>query len=173
MPECRICKKQINKDNDDWVMPSKNFYYHRKCYEDWKMSTPVTDEGYRAFIYDFLGRDMKFSYDWHMIQAQIDKFVKDKKTIKGIFYTLKYFYEIKGGDWDKGHGGIGIVPFVYNEACAYWVEKENRNKGIVAQIEKQMKEASLRDKVVVRQTKKKKKEYKMNFDEIAAMEDEE
>ena len=173
MAECRICKRQINKDNDDWIMPSKNWYYHRKCYEDWKQSTPATDEEYRTFIYDFLSRDMKFSYDYHMIQAQIDKFVKEKKTIKGIFYTLKYFYEIKGGDWDKGHGGIGIVPFVYNEACTYWVLKEQTNKGIVAQIEQQMKEASLRSKKVITHDKKKKKVYKMNFEAIEAMEDDE
>ena len=44
MPHCRICKVEIDKENDDWIMPSKNYYYHRKCYEDWKQSTPATDE---------------------------------------------------------------------------------------------------------------------------------
>lgn len=172
MPICRICKEKINKEKDDWIMPSNLYYYHRKCYEDWKASTPVTDREYKSFIYDFISRDLKVSYDYHMIEAQINKFVKENKcTIKGIFFTLKYFYEVKKNDWDKGHGGIGIVPFVYNEACNYWILREKESNGIVAQIERQMKEAEKREvKTVVRQNKKKKK-YTMDFDEIERMED--
>lgn len=173
MPICRICKVEINKEKDDWIMPSKNFYYHHKCYEDWKTSVPATDEQYKSFIYDFISRDLKASYDFHMIEAQLKKFIKENKyTMKGIFFTLKYFYEVKHNDWDKGHGGIGIVPFVYNEACTYWVLKERQSSGIVAQIEKQMREAESREKkVVVRQSKKKKK-YEMDFDAIERMGDE-
>ena len=66
MPHCRICKVEIDKENDDWIMPSKNYYYHRKCYADWKESTPATDEEYKAFIYDFIARDLKVPYDYHM-----------------------------------------------------------------------------------------------------------
>ena len=33
---CRICGKEINRllevDGIDWIMPSKNFYYHLDCY---------------------------------------------------------------------------------------------------------------------------------------------
>ena len=36
--QCRICKEkfdtsQLIKDID-WVMPSKNWYYHKNCYDD-------------------------------------------------------------------------------------------------------------------------------------------
>jgi len=108
-----------------------------------------------------------------MIEAQLKKFVKENKyTMKGIFFTLKYFYEVKHNDWNKGHGGIGIVPFVYSEACTYWVLKERQSSGIVAQIERQMRAAESREKkVVIRQSKKRKK-YEMDFDAIERMEDE-
>ena len=172
MPHCRVCKVEIDKEKDDWIMPSKNWYYHRKCYNDWKQSTPATDEEYRAFIYDFIARDLKVSYDYHMCKAQIDKFVKEGKTVKGIFFTFQYFYEIKHGDWNKGHGGIGIVPFVYNEACTYWVEQERRTKGIVADIERQMRTAAERKQKVVRQTEKPKK-YEVDFSVLDDLEDEE
>ena len=117
MPHCRVCKIEIDKEKDDWVMPSKNWYYHRKCYQDWKQSTPATDAEYKAFIYDFISRDLKVSYNYHMCEAQREKFVKEGKTNKGIFFALKYFYEVKHGDWEKGHGGIGIVPFIYGDSC--------------------------------------------------------
>ena len=40
MPECRICHMPIDKvrqkENIDWIMPSKGWYYHKECYETWK-----------------------------------------------------------------------------------------------------------------------------------------
>ena len=173
MPHCRICKVEIDKENDDWIMPSKNYYYHRKCYEDWKQSTPATDEEYKAFIYDFIARDLKVSYDYHMCKAQIDKFVREGKTVKGIFFTLKYFYEVKHGDWNKGHGGIGIVPYVYNDACAYWVSREKKTKGVVAEIEHQMREAEKRTKKVVTQKKVQPRKFTVDLSAIEEMEDDE
>jgi len=174
--ECVLChvrniKRSEMVEEVDYIRKGTK-YYHMKCYRDWKESTPAADEEYKAFIYDFLSRDLKVSYDYHMIEAQLKKFTKENKSMKGIFFTLKYFYEIKKNDWDKGHGGIGIVPFVYIEACNYWVARERESNGIVAQIERQMREAETREKkVIVRQTKKKKK-YEMDFDAIERMEDE-
>lgn len=172
--KCRICKGEINRNVEtDWIMPSRNWYYHEKCYKDWKKSTPTQDEQYISFIYDFISRDMKVQYDYHMCETQRKKYVNEKNmTNKGIFFTLKYFYELKGGDWEKGHGGLGIVPYVYNEACTYWVEQERKSKGIVAQIEAQMKKAAERDSKVIKK-KEVKKKSKINLAIIEEMEDEE
>lgn len=172
MAECRICHVPIDKENDDWVMPSKNWYYHRQCYEDWKKSEPLKDEEWRPFIYDFLSRDLKVSYNWHMCQAQIKKFTKESMTVKGIYFALKYFYQVQHHDWDKGNGGIGIVPYIYTESCEYWARQERLNKGIVAEIERQLREATERDRKVV--TKKKSpKKITVDLSAIAEMEDEE
>jgi hypothetical protein len=92
-------------------------------------------------------------------------------TVKGIFFALKYFYEIKGGDWNKGHGGIGIVPFIYNEACTYWYNREKKTKGVVAEIERQMREAEQRQKKVVTQKKIEPRKFTIDLDAIAGMED--
>lgn len=173
MAECRICKQLIDKEKDDWVMPSRNYYFHRKCYEDWKKSEPLVDDQWRPFIYDFISRDLKVSYNYHMCEAQINKFLKEKMTMKGIYFTLKYFYEVKHNDWEKGHGGLGIVPYVYNEACAYWVEQERKTKGIVAEIERQMREAAERQEKVVVHKSLPKKKVKVDLGAIAEMEDDE
>lgn len=174
MAQCRICKIEIDKEKDDWVMPSKNYYYHRKCYEDWKKSEPPKDEKWIPFIYDFISRDMKFSYNYHMCEAQRKQFIKDGKgTNKGIFFALKYFYEIKQGDWEKGHGGLGIVPYIYNEACNYWIEQERKTKGIVADIERQLREAENRTKKVVVQKQIQPRKMKIDLNSIEEMEDDE
>lgn len=174
MAHCRICKTEIDKDNDDWVMPSTNWYYHRSCYENWKKATPASDEEYKAYIYDFISRDLKASYDYHMCEAQRKKFVKENKmTNKGIFFALKYFYQIKHNNWDKGHGGIGIIPYIYTESCEYWIAQERKSSGIVAEIEAQMRDAAERQKTVVKKKETKPRKFAVDLSAIADMEDEE
>ena len=46
MAQCRLCKIEIDKEKDDWVMPSRNYYYHKKCYENWKKAQFKNDEEY-------------------------------------------------------------------------------------------------------------------------------
>lgn len=42
-------------------------------------------------------------------------------TYTGMLKTLKYFYEVRGNSIEKAEGGIGIIPWVYDEAFTYWV----------------------------------------------------
>ena len=101
MAQCRLCKIEIDKEKDDWVMPSRNYYNHKKCYENWKKAQPDNDEAYVDLIYDFIARDLKVTYDYWVCEAQRKKFLKEKMTNKGILFALKYFYEVKHGDWEK------------------------------------------------------------------------
>ena len=174
---CRVCGGDIDRNIDlegkEWIMASRNYFYHRKCYEDWKHAVPATDEEYHDYIYDFISRDLKVPYDYHMCEAQRKKFLKEKMTNKGIFFALKYFYDIKHNDWDKGHGGIGIVPFIYTESCNYWVKREQQSAGTVAEIERQMREAAERTKIKIKKQNPKKEKYKVDFSVLDDLEDEE
>lgn len=172
---CRICReKNIDRDNQiegvDWINPKTNYFYHKSCYDSWKKSEPNEDAEYKEFIYDFISRDMKVPYDFHKCEAQRKKFLKENMTNKGIFYSLKYYYELKHGDWNKGYGGIGIVPYIYKEACTYWANKERQNKGILQSIEEQMKKAQTQEVKVIHK-KKKKKKADFDFEKIELMED--
>lgn len=168
---CRICKEEIDKNKEtDWIMPVRNFYYHKSCYKSWKESEPTEDELWKDFIYDYISRDLKVAYDYWICETQRKKFIKDNMTNKGIFFALKYFYDVKHNDWDKGHGGIGIVPYIYTESCTYWANKARINKDILNQIEEQMKESHNRATKTIRK-KKRKKQIKADFSIIAEMED--
>ena len=174
--QCRLCKGKIDRnidpDGKDWLMASKNYFYHRQCYKNWKKAELKDDEDYVDLIYDFIARDLKVTYDWWVCEAQRKKFVKEKMTNKGILFALKYFYEVKHGDWEKGHGGIGIVPFIYSDACAYWAARERQSAGTIAEIERQMREAAERKKVSVSK-KKEKPKYEVDFSVLDGLEDEE
>lgn len=68
------------------------------------------------------------------INKQIDKFVKENQyTYSGIHRSLIYFYEIKKNPIDKANEGLGIVPWIYEDARRYYYElwlaqQKNTNK---------------------------------------------
>ena len=175
---CRICGEEIDRNADpegkEWLMTSRNYFYHKKCYENWKNAQLDDDEQYVDLIYDYIVRDLKQSYDWWVCETQRKKFIKDNKmTNKGILFALKYFYEVKHGDWEKGHGGIGIVPFVYSDSCAYWAARERQSEGIIKEIEQQMREASTRKKIHIKKKEIKPKKYQVDFSVLDDLEDDE
>ena len=51
---------------------------------------------------------------------------------------MKYFYEIKKGEWEKSHGGLGIIPYVYQESLQYWATMTKKQANIMEEIEAQM-----------------------------------
>ena len=165
MPECRICHYPIDKKPEtegiDWIQPSRGWYFHKTCYDTWK-AAPATDEEWVSMIFDFLARDMKVKYNYHLCKAQIEKFWKDNKiNPKGIYFTLKYFYEVKHNSWEKGHGGLGIVPWVFDDAKQYWIEQERKKRGFLKELEAQSKE-----RAVIKITRKEKTRDKYNLDDI-------
>ena len=164
MPECRICHMPIDKkkgEGTEWIMPSQNWYYHKECYDTWR-AAPATDEEWVDMIFDFLARDMKVSYNYFLCKQQIENFWKKQKiNPKGIYFSLKYFYEIKGNSWEKGHGGIGIVPYVFDDAKAYWAERERKKHGFMKQIEQEAKE-----RTVIKITRTPRRREKYDLDSI-------
>ena len=175
MPICRICGATINPKKEiegvDWCRPSVNYYYHVKCYEDWKVSKPSKDDEWIPLIYDFLSRDLKVTYNYFLCETQRKKYIKENKfTNKGIYFTLKYFYEIKKNQWDKGHGGIGIIPYTYKDSVNYWIEQEHKKRGFIEAIETQLKERSEREIKKIKQPQKAKEKIKYSLDDIGGEE---
>lgn len=180
---CRLCKKEINrtiqKENEDWIMRSRGWYYHCSCYDDWIKkkddihTNDMDEELWKDAAYQYLHRDLRISIDFVKFDSQWKNFRKQGKTAKGIYFSLRYFYEIKKGDADKAQEGIGIIKFIYTEAGAYWVERESKERGIVAKIEEQIRQMHNQDvkKVTSKQTTKKKKIQDLSA--ISLMEDDE
>jgi hypothetical protein len=186
---CRVCKQEFNRldpalvENIDWVQPVKKFYYHKKCYEDFAnkkgkisegdITLEAEDEVWRSAVYDYLKRDIKILVDYPKFISQWNNLLKDGKTAKGIYFTIRYFYEVEKGDPSKADGGIGIVSYTYEKGTTYWGERNQKDKGIVAAIEKQILEAANQNIVNVK-LKKQKRAAKSAADALAAvdMEDE-
>lgn len=171
---CRICGQEINRDKEDgWMNPSRNYFYHTSCYETWaKKKNDIHSEAdeklWKDAVYDYLQRVIKISVDYPKFNNQWSSFVKKGRTPKGIYFTVRYFYEVLKGEKDKAQGGIGIVDYIYEEACEYWCKKETRDSGIVARIEEQMRAEQAREVKVVRQPQKRKRKVP-TFEDIERM----
>jgi hypothetical protein len=183
---CRICKGEIDRDNQhDWIMPQEKWYYHSACYEDFGKKKGAIKEGdltieadddlWKSAVYDYLKRDVKISLNFTKFQSQWNNFLKKGMTAKGIYFTLRYFYEIEKGDKTKSENGIGIVPHVYERGTCYWGERNLRDKGICARIEAQILQRIEKEKnmKIIFQPPKPRKLPVVDLSIIADMEDEE
>lgn len=126
--ECLYCKKLINKTDKDVIKFRVNCFAHISCKqkEDERKKTP--EEELYLYIIDLFNVDavpLK-------VKRQISQYVKEYNyTYSGILGTLKYCYEIKKNSLEKANGGIGIVPYLYQEARSYYArlyELQNKNK---------------------------------------------
>ena len=91
-------------------------------------------------------------------------------TAKGIYFALKYHYEINKGDVTKSENGIGIIPHIYEDSRNYWTRREEREVGLIAAIEEQIKQAAAQNIIKVN-LRKAKKPTKTAADVFAAIED--
>lgn len=183
---CRSCHVAIDRDaQDDWVMPGgKGWYYHISCYEDFvkkkgairesDISVEVEDDVWKSAVCDYLRRDLKIAINYSKFNSQWASFLKKNMTAKGIYFSLRYFYEIAHGDPKKSENGIGIVPHIYAEGTSYWGERNQRDKGICARIEAQIKQAEAEKVVIIhRQRQPKKNKREIDLSVLADMEDDE
>ena len=185
--QCRICKEKFNRldpnliEGVDYVKPSNRMYYHKRCYDEYQNSkcdihATKGDDFWFTALWDFLSKDLRYSFNYVKVSSQWNSFLKKKMTAKGIYFAAKYFYEIKKEDVTKSENGIGIIPHIYEESREYWIGREERDRGIVAAIEQQIKE-SQNQKVIVLKLKPPKKKKVLSAAErlaiIADLEDDE
>lgn len=127
---CAYCKKPLSKKDEDCVMIGNNKYVHKACQELEEKREKTDKEQLEDYIKDLF----QISYIDPRVKGQIKKYIDEYNyTYSGIRKALIYHYEIKGGDKSKANGGIGIVPYVYQNAYEYhynlWLAQQ-KNKDV-------------------------------------------
>lgn len=139
---CAVCKQRFDRDKYKAVLVSSRRYAHASCVgalspeEDKQEKDRQALEAYIIKLFDLDHMDGRIS-------LQIKKYMQEHSeySYSGIKRTLEYFYEIKHNPIDKANGGIGIVPWVYEEARRYFynqwlLSQKNADKDISAYIPK-------------------------------------
>lgn len=127
---CQKCRQPLNKLTDEYIQTSAG-YIHQDCItpEEWDKSR------LHKYITELFG--LKAPGPVNM--ALIKKFISNNGyTYKSIYYTLKYYYEIKHGSIEKADERIGIVPYIYEEAKQYYENLQKTQIKILNNVEKHL-----------------------------------
>ena len=180
--ECKVrdIDPNILEEGKDYIKRGTH-YYHKSCYElrEKRKKNPnikdeATDDFWKDAAYDYLKKIVKvemstlFFKQWYSYLNQKGA----DYTAKGLYFAILYFYEIRNGDKNKANGGIGIIPYIYDESRRYWYDRESKQHGIIEQIEKQIHDATQREQIVITK-KKENKKYQVDFSILDELEDEE
>lgn len=133
--KCPYCDKYFYRDVEEFVQINKTRYAHKACYE--RHTAELTQEERDLEI---LNKFIKKLFNIDTVSEKIKRQIKDyhdnkNYTYSGIYKSLVWFYEIKKHPIDKANGGIGIVPYVYEDARNYYTamwmaQQQNQAKPI-------------------------------------------
>lgn len=172
--QCRLCKVRFDTEKEGFVLVGKKAYYHEHCYEEWmhgrnNVKTSGSEDFWYESVVDFLYRDVRMSINFSKLQKQWESFIKPEKqmTPKGIYFAIRYYYNVMHGNKEKALGGIGIVPSIYKESAQYWTDLEMKKTGTLESIIEQIKSRQNRDvQIITKKTSKKKDKSRFNLDDI-------
>jgi hypothetical protein len=117
---CSVCGKRFDRDKIPFRQTSSRRYAHVECavaQETTKKQEDLDKEELEKYIMQLL----KEEYISPRVRKQISQFITEYGyTYSGMRKALVYFYEVKHNDPAKANGGIGIIPYCYNQARDYY-----------------------------------------------------
>ena len=135
---CLYCKEKFDTELEPFVKPNRTRYAHKRC-ADKREAEKTQEERDKEALEKYIMKLLDEPY----LSARVKKQIKDyqeqyKYTYSGMLKSLIWFYEIKGNSTEKANGGIGIIPFIYKDACNYYynlylAQEANENKEIKKQ----------------------------------------
>jgi hypothetical protein len=148
--KCSFCGQGVIKLE---AQRYKNKNYHSNCAELQKQKDELTEYICRLFSLKAPGP---------RIYAQIKSYLEKYPyyTYAGIKQALVYFFEIQKKSIDKANQGIGIVPYVYDDAQEYFNRITIRQERVATELSDTLSVAAQEIKIK-KQEKKKKNLYDM------------
>ncbi len=118
--KCKYCGIQFDRNSEPFEEVGGRRYAHKACAEKHQAAIPQDEQDYQA-----LESYIKKLFNEKNLNAKIRKQIKDFKqeygySFSGMLKTLYWWYEIKGHSIDQSQGGIGIIPFIYDDALKFY-----------------------------------------------------
>ena len=118
--KCYYCGKTFDRDKLPFIQISAKRYAHQECSltEDEKKNKEEED---KIDLENYIMSLFKTDYIDAKIRKQIKSYREEYNyTYSGMQKTLYWWFELKHNSIEKANDGIGIVPFVYNDASNYF-----------------------------------------------------
>lgn len=132
---CVYCKKKFDRDKIPFVQISQRRYAHKECSEQ-ENQRLFKEEADKIALENYIIQLLKLEYITPRIRKQLNTYQEQYGyTYSGMHKALIYFYEIKGNSVEKANGGVGIIPYVYQDAYNYYyslweAQQANKDKEI-------------------------------------------
>lgn len=128
--KCPYCEQKLDKDN---AYEYKKKYYHVDCFNTWEL-----EKVHRKELIEYICQLYNVSVPSGMILKQIKDFQEEYKyKLKGMELALKYFHETLGNR-PQENGGIGIIPFVYEEAKNHYIKQQKISESLSNYIDEEV-----------------------------------
>lgn len=121
MVKCLYCGEMFDINSEPYIKPRSNRYAHVACEKtsegnnQQKTQEEKDFEQLSSYIVQLFGNPAP------RVWKQVQEYKKVYGyTYSGMYKTLVWWFEINHGDLEKAHGGVGIIPYVYNEASQYY-----------------------------------------------------
>lgn len=116
---CKYCGVTFDREREESVKISTR-YAHKACHE--KAQAEAADLRQLTDLIQSLYYPQK--PNWSLIGSQIKRYRDEGMTYTGMYYTLTYFFIIKKNNIKDGKG-VGIIPYTYHKAKAYYKNSDN------------------------------------------------
>lgn len=118
--KCPVCEKQFDANTEPYIK-IKNRYAHKQCAE-LREATMTQDERDLGALFEYVKNLFGSSYNYLKVKRQIEKMKTEYPdyTYSGMKRSLQWFYEITHHPTENANGGIGIIPYVYEDAKKYF-----------------------------------------------------
>ena len=152
MPKCPHCNNEVKEEDAIYNTKTKR-YYHEFCYNELLERKQLCD--YICELFSYKKPSVR-------IYQQMTSYHDKGVSYSDMLLTLKYFYEIKKGDINKSQGGIGIIPYVLEEAKEFATLEKIEQDKLIAKFEQNEQIKEIKIIKVTEQHNKNKKQIDIN-----------
>ena len=130
MLKCPHCNNEVKEEEAIYNTKTKR-YYHEQCYN-------ILLE--RKALIDYICELFNYKKPSVKIYQQMSNYYERGVSYSDMLLALKYFYEIKKGDLSKSQGGIGIIPYILDEAKEFSTLEKIEKEKLIKKFEENAKE---------------------------------
>ena len=118
--KCKYCGVEFDRNAEPFVEVGGRRYAHKECAEKHDAAIPQEEKDYKM-LEDYIKKVYKIPTINIRIRKQIKEFREIYSyTYSGMYKTLYWWYDITKHSTESSNGGIGIIPYIYDEACKYF-----------------------------------------------------
>ena len=152
MPKCPHCNNEVKEEDAIYNTKTKR-YYHEFCYNELLERKQLCD--YICELFSYKKPSVR-------IYQQMTSYHDKGVSYSDMLLALKYFYEIKKVDINKSQGGIGIIPYVLEEAKEFATLEKLEQDKLIAKFEQNEQIKEIKIIKVIEPHNKNKKQIDIN-----------